>query len=207
MTSITIIGAGNIAAGVARIGLDAGAQVQVLARDAEKAAALGSGDSFTSGVVGDEITGELVVLALPFPAVPEVLAQYAGRLDGKVLVDPTNPVDFATFDSLVVPADSSAAAEIAALAPTAKVLKAFNTNFASTLASGQVADQAATVLVAGDDNDAKSTLVELVRAGGLKGVDAGSLKRARELEALGFVQMTLAGSGATQWTTGFTLAD
>ncbi|MEK8225413.1 NAD(P)-binding domain-containing protein [Oerskovia sp. M15] len=116
MTSITIIGAGNIAAGVARIALDGGAQVQVLARNAEKAAALGSGASFTSGVVGDEITGDLVVLALPFPAVPEVLAQYAGRLDGKVLVDPTNPVDFATFDSLVVPADSSAAAEIAALA-------------------------------------------------------------------------------------------
>ena len=88
MTSITIIGAGNIAAGVARIALDAGAPVQVLARDAEKAAALGSGTSFTSGVVGDEITGELVVLALPYPAVPEVLAQYADRLDGKILVDP-----------------------------------------------------------------------------------------------------------------------
>jgi 8-hydroxy-5-deazaflavin:NADPH oxidoreductase len=205
MTSITIIGAGNIAAGVARIALDAGAQVQVLARDAEKAAALG--ESIAAGTVGDAITGDLVVLALPYPAIPEVLAQYAGQLDGKVLVDPTNPVDFATFDSLVVPADSSAAAEIAALAPGARVVKAFNTNFASTLASGKVADQSTTVLVAGDDNDAKSTLVDLVRAGGLKGVDAGSLKRARELEALGFVQMTLAGSGATQWTTGFTLAD
>jgi 8-hydroxy-5-deazaflavin:NADPH oxidoreductase len=205
MTNITIIGAGNIAAGVARIALDAGARIQVLARDAEKAAALG--ESIAAGTVGDEITGDLVVLALPYPAIPEVLAQYTGQLDGKVLVDPTNPVDFTTFDSLVVPADSSAAAEIATLAPTAKVVKAFNTNFASTLASGKVADQSTTVLVAGDDNDAKATLVDLVRAGGLKGVDAGSLKRARELEALGFMQMTLAGSGATQWTTGFTLAD
>lgn len=118
-------------------------------------------------------------------------------------VDLTNPVDFATFDALVVPADSSAAAEIAAALPTARVLKAFNTTFGATLASGKVGDLTTTVLIAGDDTDAKATLAAAVEAGGLKAIDAGSLKRARELEALGFLQITLAAAEKISWTGGF----
>jgi predicted dinucleotide-binding enzyme len=83
------------------------------------------------------------------------------------------------------------------------VLKAFNTNFAATLASGKVGENATTVLVAGDDADAKSLLVSAVVAGGLKAIDAGSLKRAHELEALGFLQLTLAAGEKIQWTSGF----
>jgi predicted dinucleotide-binding enzyme len=59
-----------------------------------------------------------------------------------------------------------------------------------------------TVLVAGDDAAAKQTVVELVTAAGLRGVDAGSLKRARELEAVGLLQMTLAGAEKISWTGG-----
>jgi predicted dinucleotide-binding enzyme len=61
------------------------------------------------------------------------------------------------------------------------------------------------VLVAGDDEAAKSALIELVTAGGVKGIDAGSLKRAREMEAVGFLQMTLAAREITGWTGGFAL--
>ena len=82
------------------------------------------------------VTGDVVVLAVPHPAVDAIVEAYGDQLSGKIVVDITNPLDFATFDSLVVPADSSKAAEIAAQLPTAAVLKAFNTNFAATLASG-----------------------------------------------------------------------
>ncbi|MET0432613.1 MAG: NAD(P)-binding domain-containing protein [Cellulomonas sp.] len=203
MTSVTIIGAGNIGGAVARLALKAGADVQVLARDAAKAAAVDP--AVTAGTVGDPVTGDVVVLALPYPALAEVAAQYPDGFAGRVVVETTNPVDFATFDSLVVPAGSSATAELAALLPEARVLKAFSTNFAATLASGTVGALPTTVLIAGDDADAKAALAGVVEGGGLRAVDAGSLKRAHELEALGFLQMTLAAGEKTSWTSGFAL--
>lgn len=202
MTNVTIIGAGNMGTAIAGIALAGGNAVQVLARTTDKAEV---NPQVTTGTVGDAITGDVVILALPYPAVADVLAAYAGQLDGKVLVDLTNPLDFATFDDLVVPADGSAAAEIAALVPGARVLKAFNTNFAATVATGSVGDQDTTVLIAGDDSAAKATLAAIVEGGGLTAVDAGSLKRARELEALGFLQLTLAVGEKTSWGTGFAL--
>jgi 8-hydroxy-5-deazaflavin:NADPH oxidoreductase len=104
---------------------------------------------------------------------------------------------------LTVPADSSATAEIAAALPDSRVVKAFNTTFAATLASGTVGDQPTTVLIAGDDTEAKSRLGEVVTAGGLRAIDAGPLSRARELEALGFLQITLAAGNKVPWTGGF----
>lgn len=188
-STVTVIGTGNMGTAIAKLAAAAGRSVQQV-------------DQATPA---DTITGEVVVLAVPYGAVSDVIETYGTRLDGRVVVDITNPVDFATFDSLVVPADSSAAAEISKALPTAKVVKAFNTNFAATLASGTVGDETTTVLVAGDDADAKAAVVDLVTAAGLRGVDAGSLSRARELEALGFLQLTLAAGERTSWTTGFAL--
>jgi len=204
MTSVTIIGAGNMGGAIAAVLIAGGTPVQLLARDASAAAEANT--SASAGIVGDSITGDIVILALPYGAVAEVLAAYAGQLDGKTVVDLTNPVDFSTFDSLVVPADSSAAAEIQAAAPGARVLKAFNTNFAATLSSGAVGGEKTAVLIAGDDAAAKAGLAALLEAGGVKAIDAGSLKRARELEALGFLQLTLAAAEKTSWTSGFALA-
>jgi 8-hydroxy-5-deazaflavin:NADPH oxidoreductase len=208
MTSITIIGAGNMGSAIAGIAAKGGASVQVLTREDEQAsvAANVAGGSTVAGVLGDAITGDIVVLALPYPAVSDVLAQYAGQLDGKIIVDITNPLDFSTFDSLVVPADSSAAQEIAATVPAAKVLKAFNTTFAGTLNSGQVGgQQPTTVLIAGDDGDAKAALASVIEAGGIATMDAGALKRARELEAMGFLQLSLAAGEKVSWTGGFAI--
>ena len=114
-----------------------------------------------------------------------------------------HPVDFATFDALVVPADSSATAAIAAALPDARVLKAFNTTFAGTLTCGQVGELPTTVLIAGDDNEAESTLAGVIASGGVRAIDAGGLTRARELEALGFLKLTLAATEKTSWTGGF----
>lgn len=207
MTSVSIIGIGNMGSAITAIAAKAGAQVQVLARDIAKADDLAASTGTTPAVLGTALTGDIVVLAIPFPALDEVLATYGSHLEGRVIVDITNPVDFSTFDGLVVPAESSAAVVLADKVPGAKVVKAFNTNFAATLGTGSVGDAApTTVLVAGDDADAKAQLIGLVRAAGLRAEDAGSLKRARELEALGFLQISLAARETVPWTGGFAVA-
>ncbi|SDB82834.1 hypothetical protein GA0111570_10453 [Raineyella antarctica] len=207
MSTVTVIGSGNVGTAVAGLMAKAGASLQIVDRDAEKAAGLAGQVKGTSATFGEPITGDVVVLALPFPALESIAVTYKDQLAGKVVVDVTNPVDFATFDSLVVPADSSAAAELASVLPGAKVLKAFNTTFAGVVASGALGANDVAVLVAGDDADAKKTLIDLVDAGGLRGVDAGSLKRAREMEAMAFLQMALAAAGTISWTGGFALVD
>jgi 8-hydroxy-5-deazaflavin:NADPH oxidoreductase len=190
MAHLSILGTGNMGQAIASVAGQGGHTVQLL----------GSDDIDTA------VTGDVVVLAVPYPAVADVLAQRSDQLAGKIVVDITNPLDFTTFDSLVVAADSSAAAEIAAALPQSKVLKAFNTNFAATLSAGTVGSVPTTVLIAGDDADAKSTLADIVTSGGLKAVDAGALSRARELEALGFLQLTLAVGEKVSWTGGFGVA-
>jgi 8-hydroxy-5-deazaflavin:NADPH oxidoreductase len=188
MAHVSIIGTGNMGQAIAGIVGKSGNTVELL------------GENDTA----KPATGDVVVLAVPYPAVADVVAQRGDQLAGKVVVDITNPLDFATFDSLVVPADSSAAAEIAGKLPQSRVVKAFNTTFAATLASGTVGgQQPTTVLIAGDDADAKSLLAGIVTAAGLRAIDAGSLRRARELEALGFLQLTLAAGEKIAWTGGF----
>ncbi|WP_336923501.1 NADPH-dependent F420 reductase [Aquipuribacter sp. SD81] len=190
MAHLTIIGTGSMGSAIAAVAAKGGHTVQLI----------GSGDPATA------VAGDVVVLAVPYPAVADVLRERSEQLDGRVVVDITNPLDFSTFDSLVVPADSSAAAEIAAALPGARVVKAFNTNFAGTLASGTVGAVPTTVLVAGDDADAKEAVAAIVTSGGLRAVDAGSLARARELESLGFLQITLAANEKVSWTGGFGVA-
>ena len=189
MTTVSILGTGNMGSAIAGIVESGGNTAQLL----------GSNDTDTP------VAGEIVVLAVPYPAVSEVLAQRGDQLAGKVVIDITNPLNFETFDSLIVPADSSAAAELASGLPNSRVLKAFNTNLAPTLATGTVDGQPTTVLIAGDDAEAKNQLAEIVTAAGLRAIDAGSLRRARELEALGFLQITLAAAEKISWTGGFTV--
>ena len=188
MTDVTIFGKGNMGTAIAA----------VLRKGAATVTHITSDDTAAT------VTGDIVILAVPHPAVEAIVAAYGDQLAGKTVVDITNPLDFSTFDSLVVAADGSKAAELAGQLPTAKVIKAFNTTFAATLASGQVGDtQPTTVLVAGDDADAKQSLIDLIVAGGLQAIDAGTLKRARELEAVGFLQLTLAVGEKVGWTGGF----
>lgn len=205
MSSVTVIGTGNVASAVATIAAKGGATVQVLGRTPGKADELAAKVGGTAGTAGDALTGDIVVLAVPHSAHTELSDAYGTQFDGKVLVDVSNPVDFSTFDSLTVPADSSSAAELQAKVPGAKVLKAFNTNFAGTLATGETGGVPATVLVAGDDADAKQALVDVVTAGGVAAAGVGSLKRARELEAVGFLQLTLAAQEIVGWSGGFAL--
>jgi 8-hydroxy-5-deazaflavin:NADPH oxidoreductase len=160
-------------------------------------------ETIDTSTAGKPVTGDVVILAVPYPSVRQVIAERGEQLAGKVVVDITNPLDVTTFDRLTVPADSSATAEIAAALPSSRVLKAFNTNFAATLGSGKAGSETTTVLIAGDDTDAKALLTGIVSAAGLRAIDAGGLVRARELEALGLLQITLAASEKIAWTGGF----
>jgi predicted dinucleotide-binding enzyme len=204
MTSISIIGTGKMGSAIADVSARAGANIQIIRRRAGAGSSPERADA-EYGVIGDELTGELVVLAVPYEAVADVLAHYRNQLIGKVVIDISNPIDFTTYDELLVPPDSSAAAEIAKDCPGAAVVKAFNVNFGDTLATGTNGTTRTTVLLAGDDADAKIAVIALVEAAGLRAVDAGPLSRARELEAMGFLQIVLAAIAKTQYESGFTL--
>src|SRR5215472_11828294 len=189
MTHVTIIGSGNMGQAISGL-VSKGGNTAELLRHSD---------------TGKPVTGDIVVLAVPHAAIPDILATRGDQLVGKVVVDITNPLNFQTFDSLTVPADSSAAAQIAASLPQSRVVKAFNTNLAATLASGTVGEVPVTVLIAGDDSQAKALLADVVTAGGLRAIDAGTLRRARELEALAFLQISLAAQGKVPWTGGFAM--
>jgi 8-hydroxy-5-deazaflavin:NADPH oxidoreductase len=195
---ITIIGTGNMSRGIATRALAGGHSVTLLGTESGKAEALAgelSGD-VRAGTVGDALSGDVVVLAIPYGAIDDVIGRYGDQLSGKTVVDITNPVDFSSFTPLSVEA-GSAAAEIAQKVPGAQVVKAFNTTFAGTLANGAVAGQPLDVFLASDDEAAKATVRGLVEAGGLRAVDAGGLARAHELEALGYLHMAVQQSVGT----------
>src|SRR5215210_4115623 len=194
---VTIIGTGNMARAIGgRVHAD-GHNVTVVGKDAESAqeaaTALedGAGDgSVATGVAGDQLGGDVVVLAVYYADARGAVEEYGDQLSGKVVVDITNPVND-SFDALVVPPDSSATQELSKLAPDARWVKAFNTTFAGTVSAGEVAGQQVDVLIAGDEDDAKAAVSTLVRDGGLNPIDAGPRHHARELEALGLLHMTL----------------
>jgi 8-hydroxy-5-deazaflavin:NADPH oxidoreductase len=194
---ITIIGTGGMARGIATRALAGGHDVTLLGHEQSKAETLAQE---LPGAVhaGDAPIGDVVVLAIPYGAIDDVLGRYGDQLAGKVVVDITNPVDFSSFTPLDIEA-GSAAAEIAQKAPEAKVVKAWNTTFAGSLVDGEVAGQPLDVFVASDDDDAKATVSRLVEDGGSRGVDAGPLARAHELESLGYLHMALQQSLGTSF--------
>ncbi len=189
MTSITVIGTGNMGQTITALAEKGGSTVQVLGhQDTDQA-----------------VTGDIVVLAVPYAALSEIAATRGEELAGRTVVDITNPLNYQTGELAVAP-DSSAAAELAQALPSSKVLKAFNTTFGPTLAGGTVGgSQTTTVLIAGDDADAKAQLADVITAGGLQAVDAGPLGRARELEGIGLLQISLAMGEKIGWTGGLAL--
>jgi 8-hydroxy-5-deazaflavin:NADPH oxidoreductase len=184
---VSIIGAGNMARGIGSRVVAGGNDLEIVARNQE------AGDALAGELGGSSAgspSGDVVVLAIPYGAVEEVASAYGDGLRGKVVVDITNPVDWSTMDSLVTPPGSSAAEEIQKLVGGAQVVKAFNTTFAATLSAGQVAGEPLDVLIAGDDADAKEKVASVIEAGGQRARDVGPLKRARQLEQLGWLHIT-----------------
>jgi len=194
MSTISIIGSGGMAAAIGGRAVKAGHTVEVISRDRSKALALATqlDAGVSTGTYGAAATGDIVILAVPYSSAAAVLADYSDALDGKVIIDITNPIS-PDAASLVTPSGSSGAQEIAKAAPTgAHVVKAFNTLFGPVLAQRGRID----AFFAADDPEAKARVSTFIESLGLRPLDVGGLHMAATLEAIGLMLIGLARNGA-----------
>ncbi|MEE4591047.1 NADPH-dependent F420 reductase [Streptomyces sp. DSM 41524] len=192
MSSISIIGLGNMAGALADRALAGGNAVEIIGRDPAKAtelaAALGGA---TVGTAGAAPAGDIVILAVPYGSAAAVVSEYGDALHGKVIIDITNPVS-PDFQGFVTPDGSSGAQEIAKAAPAgAHVVKAFNTLFSHVLAAGPAQGRLLDAFIAGDDTQAKARVSAFIESLGLRPMDIGQLPMARALENVGLLQLGL----------------
>ena len=203
---IAIIGAGNVGAALSAAAVKAGHTVTISAAHPEKAADVAAATgahaaaSNTAAVDG----AELVVLAVPAPAVPAIAAELAGVLNGTPVVDTANPLN-ATFDGLDIEGISFAH-DVQALLPGAPVVKALNTVFAGRYAAPSENGQPLDAFIAGDDAQAKATVATFAESLGLRPIDVGDLRKARSLEEMAFLNITLNAGNGWVWQTGWQLA-
>jgi predicted dinucleotide-binding enzyme len=197
MSTVSIIGAGGMATAIAGRIATAGHSVEVLSRDSAKARTLTDKlpAGATTGTYAAVPAGDIVILAVPYGSAAAVAADYGDALEGKVIIDITNP--FASdLSGLVTPHDSSGAQEIAKSLPaTAHIVKAFNTVFGHVLAKNGRLD----AFIAADDTDAKARVSAFIESLGLRPLDVGGLHMASTLEALGLMMIGLAKNGAGTW--------
>lgn len=202
---IAILGAGNVGGALATASAAAGHEVVLSAANPEHAeqaataAGVAAAASNTEAVAG----ADLVVLAVPHPAVADVAAELADAVGGTVVVDATNPLN-ETYSDLVT-TGTSAAEELQRALPDAAVVKAFNTIFAARHANPAEDGVPLDAFLAGDDGAAKATVGELASSLGYRVVDAGSLRMARALEEVAFLNITLNAANGWPWQSAWKL--
>lgn len=173
-TKIGIIGSGNVGSALLKGLTTAGYEART---------------SSEENVAEVAASSEVVILAVPFTAIEDVLKKLGNSINGKILIDATNAL---TPDyQLAVGFTTSGAEELQKKVPQARVVKAFNTVFAQNMATGKLNGKTLTAFAAGDDEEAKKKVLELEKAIGFDAVDAGSLANARQLEALGYFNIQL----------------
>lgn len=196
--NITIIGTGNMGKGIGTRLIEAGHHLTLINNNRANATALANelregaaqNASVTTSSYEEGVHDDIVILAVWYPVNLSVAAQLKDQLVGKLVIDVANPLN-ETFDALATQPGSSSAEELAQALPESRVVKAFNTTFAGTLVNGEVSGQPLDVFIAGDDAAAKAVVADLARSGGLNPVDVGPLQRAQQLEALGFLGISL----------------
>jgi 8-hydroxy-5-deazaflavin:NADPH oxidoreductase len=189
MSSISIIGSGNMASAIGALAVKGGNAVEVIGRDAAKSAALAKalGNGATAGTWGAAPAGDIVVLAVRFDSAVPVVSQYGNALANKVIVDITNPFN-PSGTGLAVPDGTSIAQMVAKAVPASThVVKAFNTLFRDVLAAGGPLD----VFMAGDDAQAKASVSAFIKSLGLHPQDTGDLSMAHWLEGAGLLAVGL----------------
>jgi 8-hydroxy-5-deazaflavin:NADPH oxidoreductase len=197
MSSISIIGTGNMARAIGALAVAGGNTVEILGRDQSKAADLAKalGGSATTGEWDAVPAGDIVIVAVLYASVVPVVAQYGDALAGKVIVDISNPFN-SVADGLAHGEGTSIAQEVAKAAPaSAGVVKAFNTVFGHVLEKGRPLD----VFIAGDNAQAKAGVEAFIESLGLRPLDVGGLKMAHWLEGAGLLVMGLARHGVGNW--------
>ena len=178
---VAIIGSGNMGSALATRIAQAGHSVVITGRNADKGRDLARkvGATFREKAAADG--ADVVVLATAYADAVAAL-KGAGDLDGKVVIDISNPLT-PDYTGLAIGHDTSAAEEIQKAFPAAKVVKAFNTVFAQVLADGsKLAGVSVPVFFAGDDAAAKERAKALIESLDFAAVDAGPLRNARYLE-------------------------
>lgn len=202
---IGMIGAGNVGRALTGSATRAGHTVRVSSRDPEHSRALaGETGAQAAGSNREAVEGaDVVILAVPYDAVADIVAELGHALDGKVVVDPTNRS--AADDPGAVVDGSSNAEEIQNRVPAARVVKAFNTVFAARQADPLVEGMAVDGFVAGDDEQAKARTMELLESLGFRPLDTGPLSMSRALEALGWLHISLQVRNGWSWQTAWKL--
>lgn len=196
MTSISIIGTGNMARTIGALAVAGGNTVEVMGRDHARAGDLAEtlGSGATTGSWGAVPVGDIVIVALLADSVVPVVTHYGDALADKVIIEISNPFN-ATADGLAYSGVGSIAQEAARVAPaSARVVKGFNTLFRQVLEQGR-----SDVFIAGDDAQAKALVETFIRSLGLRPMDVGGLEMAHWLEGAGLLTMGLARNGVGGW--------
>lgn len=191
---IAIIGAGNVGTALAGAFARAGHHVTISATHPEHAAKTAQATGTGSAGTNQEAVaaGDVVILAVPGTAFDAIVGEVGDELAGKVVVDVSNRP---TPDPSG--AGTSIAEELQARIPNASVIKAFNTAFATRQADPTLDGVAVDGFVAGDDAEAKRTVLDLVESIGFRPVDAGSLASSRTLEGMAWLNISRAIEGGT----------
>jgi NADPH-dependent F420 reductase len=202
---LAIIGAGNVGGGLAAAAVKAGHDVTLSARNEEALAKVASDIGARAATsAADAVNGaEVVVLAVPHGAVASIVAELGDALAGKTIVDATNPLNDSYSD--LTTSGVSAAEALQQQVPTASVIKAFNTIFASRHANPTEGGTPLDAFVAGDDAAAKDKVGELAESLGYSVIDAGSLRMARSLEEMAFLNISLNAGNGWSWQSGWKL--
>ena len=202
---IAIIGAGNVGRALASSFVSAGHAATLSSAHPEtaRAAAADSGAKAADSNATAAAAADVVVLAAPYPALPQILDELGDGLRGKVVIDATNPLR-ADYMGLATEG-TSGAEEIQARTPGAPVIKAFNYALAARQTDPSVDGVPIDAFVAGDDEQAKSTVLDLARSIGFRPIDAGPLEMARALEAMALLNITLNMRNGWPWQSAWKL--
>jgi predicted dinucleotide-binding enzyme len=194
MTTISIIGSGNMATAIGTRAAKHGHTIELMSRNTAKAQVLADqiGNGATVGTFGATPAGDIVIVAVLHAGAVEAVAHYGEALAGKILIDITNPFN-ADVTGLMTTEGNSISQQIAAAAPkSTHVVKAFNTILQGVLAEDKPVD----VFFAGDSAEAKSRVAAFLESMDMRPLDAGGIEMAYVLEWAGILLVGLARNGA-----------
>jgi NADPH-dependent F420 reductase len=213
LMNVTIIGTGRMSRAISTRLLEADHHVSYVGHTPEKAEEIVKdmkqtvrGGGNTAVEKGKTFSGEVVILAIPYSAVKEVSEKYHDQLAERIVVDITNPVNYKTMQPATN--GTSGAENIASLLPvTSRVVKAFNTIFANVLKNGEAGGLPLDIFIAGDDAQAKAIVSQLIESSGMRAIDTGPLMRARQLEAMGLLNIAMQPLRNTNFMSAFKVID
>jgi 8-hydroxy-5-deazaflavin:NADPH oxidoreductase len=210
---VGVLGTGGVGRRLAAGFMSRGHEVMIGSRDPEKPELQewlgGEGTGIEAGSFAQTAAhGELLVLALLGTAAEQVIAEAgAGKFGGKVVIDAMNPLDFADGfpPKLAISGEDSLGERVQRAVPEAKVVKAFNIIGNPYFVDPSFREGQPTMLIAGDDEDAKRTVADVLHDFGWpEPIDIGGIDGARELEAICIAWVKIGGARGA-WDHGFKL--